>query len=592
MKNKMKKLIARMALVFTALIPLTGCGSNEKTSEKSSDSGAKTEGTSTPGKTEDSSTEADPAKSGLTPPASAVKASEKADVYDYSALLPEKENMTLEDLAVTNDGKLLLLYETNDFSEGEPYFSLVKFDPTDGASENIKDDIKLTLSDEYDMHHYMRIIDRDQIIIYDCISYTFYDLTSGTSGQITLSEDEYAAKFFSYKGDVCFSSTTGKLYILKEAGDAFSTEVLWEPAPAYDLYELWEFDGEYTTFSAAAYWSNTISNVLLKVDLSTGEITEAYDYANYYPSRTGYLSNDALLTQDYDEATFTPCINARFLKDNTQYSLPISSEYVSENLFLSGGISLKFGEFPFGYDGIFFPLITPDYVNHLIYWKFSENEKKEYTPESLTPHEVVNLTDEYLENYKKELEDRLGLRIYLKDDASNPPVDDYDVVPEYKLSLIYGALLTIDECYSRLPDGFLQDLMGTNPPLRIYIVNDITGNAEGTIESANGLRSTDLEGDFIILASLNTKVSYETLMHETGHIIFNKLVADDFINGYDNDEWDEYNPSGFEYALSYTKEALPDNIYTPEEKELLESYENIYFCRAYSKTYKTGEISG
>ena len=58
----------------------------------------------------------------------------------------------------------------------------------------------------------------------------------------------------------------------------------------------------------------------------------------------------------------------------------------------------------------------------------------------------------------------------------------------------------------------------------------------------------------------------------------------------EDEEWMKLNPLDFYYGYSYSEDQLPDTKWTAEDYNY-ESYEEIYFVRAYDKTYQTEDVA-
>ena len=178
--------------------------------------------------------------------------------------------------------------------------------------------------------------------------------------------------------------------------------------------------------------------------------------------------------------------------------------------------------------------------------------------------------------FAAQLSERYGVQISTWLDAAAVEPWDYEIVPEYQVTVIRKALTTLDTAMSHFPEGFFAEAtadMGDGV-LRIGLVRSLLGvQNTGSLDTASGIQFWDNNGN----AHIRLELSYgleQNFYHELFHVIEGHIIA----NSQAFDEWSKLNPKGFSYDYSYS------DYYYRDDYHLLDD-PNRYFIDMYSMTY-------
>lgn len=155
--------------------------------------------------------------------------------------------------------------------------------------------------------------------------------------------------------------------------------------------------------------------------------------------------------------------------------------------------------------------------------------------------------------YAQQLSQKHGVRILVWQEAVAVQPWDYDLQPEYLVSVLRSELEELDRQLSYYPKSLLADTGSHFSSLTICLVRQITGTAEsGSLETAAGIQFLDGTDAYVVLSA--GEFSDRTLYHELFHVMETHLLG----NTTAFDRWDELNPTGFRYDYSYTANSTRD----------------------------------
>ena len=574
---------------------------------------------------------------------------EEEHVYDLGALIPEQEGMLLWDYAVTEKGKVLLLYGNSLMEDGvDPYadgyydefdydaggysgddswndpwgdhgeagaedlsdgmedgasnyseepcrFTILSLDVITGEVTTLVENRDAEIPGEESYLFSPTFVGIDPVIVSENCLGAFYDLEKDQVTHLSMEEEGFILQFLPQKdGRVYFLDPDKNIYELCRDASGFTSELRWSVEEGCNFYEVFRLSEDELTFSARPELDEPDRSVYLRVNLSAGKTEEIYtaDYAcSLYED--GNLLDQRLLT-----AYGYTGVDALFLEESgkLRYSLGQKKDETEEDGAIQGPDLSSYGfdggysisRFPSG-DGCLFVRIYNENTPRLLMWIYERGEAEKITEPEHVPYKVLRISDVDLSGMKKELEESFGIRVYAGADARLDFVD-YIAEAETDPKLIYQAYLQIRACYSQYPKGFMEQLYGNDSPLKVHIVRQLSGAGEGTISSAGGLQSSDEEGTYIALATGGVMLDDETIYHETTHAVYDKLTEDGFMDDFYED-WAKLNPPDFGYAYTYEDEGAPDSTYTCYDDGAGEDYENVYFVRDYSKTFETEDVA-
>ena len=122
-----------------------------------------------------------------------------------------------------------------------------------------------------------------------------------------------------------------------------------------------------------------------------------------------------------------------------------------------------------------------------------------------------------------------GITIRIWEDAEN---DTYPVELEYQVSVIRGALDTLEQTLHMLPEGFLK----TTGNLEVDLVRSVLPRESVQMRANGGMR--------MVIPCENVQWYF---LHGLGWAVDSRVLG----NSRDYDFWDELNPEGFAYTYTY-----------------------------------------
>ena len=147
--------------------------------------------------------------------------------------------------------------------------------------------------------------------------------------------------------------------------------------------------------------------------------------------------------------------------------------------------------------------------------------------------------------YAEKLSQQFSLNIQLVPEAINLKPENYDLIPEYQVPVIWDALTQLETLLRAYPAGmFPASVEGLeNGKLTLLLVRDIRGSY--TPGSLDGLHFWLDDESFVALAMGDTLE--RTVYHQLFHALETRLLSRS-IACY---RWDELNPKGFAYDYDY-----------------------------------------
>jgi len=151
----------------------------------------------------------------------------------------------------------------------------------------------------------------------------------------------------------------------------------------------------------------------------------------------------------------------------------------------------------------------------------------------------------------KQIGERHGVEILVWEDALEATPWDYRVTEEYQVPILTEQLRLLDRRLGNFPEGFLAQLSDTCSGLTICLVRSLEGGSSpDTVEAASGVQYWVEDHAYIALSTVSSTEG--GLYHELCHVIDTRVFAES--NAYD--QWEELNPSGFQYDYDYAANAV------------------------------------
>ena len=188
-----------------------------------------------------------------------------------------------------------------------------------------------------------------------------------------------------------------------------------------------------------------------------------------------------------------------------------------------------------------------------------------------------------LEDYAAGLEQRFGVEILLGDDCP-VQLSGYQAEISNSVPKIYRSLKFMEECLSKYPDGFFEQLQdGCGGKLEFYLVKRLIPDGDDSLSSTVGLYG-GRNGQYIAI-SIDSPGRLQTLIyHEISHAI-DYMISGDGDQNYTSALWNLMNPPGFSYAWGYRENAMDtswDYIFNGPG-----SPKEAWFVDIYSKSFPT-----
>ena len=172
-----------------------------------------------------------------------------------------------------------------------------------------------------------------------------------------------------------------------------------------------------------------------------------------------------------------------------------------------------------------------------------------------------------------EIGSKYGIQILVWEDALAVQPWDYDFVPEYLVPVIQQELELLDQRLSHYPQEMLSAAIAHFSGLKICLVRQIMGTAEsGSLENANGIQFFDGTDAYLALAV--GEYSEQTLYHELFHVMETHI----YTHSIAFDQWENLNPTGFEYDYDYVTNLSRDPVtyLQGEERSFVDTYSMSY----------------
>lgn len=150
----------------------------------------------------------------------------------------------------------------------------------------------------------------------------------------------------------------------------------------------------------------------------------------------------------------------------------------------------------------------------------------------------------------EEIGARHGIKVLVWEDAIAVQPWDYRLTEEYQAPVLQEQLRLLDQRLGNFPEGFLAQMAEAASGLTICLVQNITGDADyGSLEVASGTQFWVEDHAYIALSTVNATEG--SLYHELCHVFDTRVIAR--CSAYD--QWEELNPSGFQYDYDYARNA-------------------------------------
>ena len=195
----------------------------------------------------------------------------------------------------------------------------------------------------------------------------------------------------------------------------------------------------------------------------------------------------------------------------------------------------------------------------------------------------INYIPDYLDEHRKELEEKYNMYIYLGSEIFATETD-YTLSCCKSASEMDAALYIVDEVLSLYPEGFFEQIKyGNIRTIGLYLCNGFTKKASYGIDNAIALAGTDGYERFLVLDISYPSDLRRNIIHEISHWIDNRINQQDDLYTEESFEnlWSELNPSDFYYMNDYNK-ASPFYRYTYGSAKA-----KAYFVDSYSMSKAT-----
>ena len=404
---------------------------------------------------------------------------EKEQVYDLGALVPEQEGMFFWDYAVTEKGKLLLLYGSSLMEDGyDPYgdageipeqeedpsgeppepcrFTILSLDVITGEVTTLVENRDAEIPGEKSYLFSPAFVGIDPVIVSETYRGDYYDLEKDQVIHLSLKEEDSILQFLPQKdGRVYYLDLNRNIYELRRDADGYTPELRWSAEDGCFSYEVFRLSEDEVTFSALPELDDPDRIVYLRVKLSTGKTEEVYT-ADYDRSlyADGDLVDRRILTAYGDTGVDALMME---VEGKLRYSLGRKADDTEEDGAASGPDLSSYG-LNEGYsisrfssmDGCLFLKIYSDYTPRLLMWIYERGNPEKVTEPEHVPYRILRISDVDLPGMEQELEESFGILVYVGEDA-RLDFGDYMAEAETDPKLIYQAYLKVRVCYSRYP---------------------------------------------------------------------------------------------------------------------------------------------
>ena len=199
----------------------------------------------------------------------------------------------------------------------------------------------------------------------------------------------------------------------------------------------------------------------------------------------------------------------------------------------------------------------------------------------------------------EELYEKYDVTVYTGTDAVRYMVG-YAVLPETDETLIHSALVELSEFFSRLPEGFMKEVVSCYSSLDICLTGKIIPelNNRNSISDATAF-TTEQSGIELAVFDINQGGLDKTVAHEFMHVFENTAYHLSWETDRDFElfaRWNMLNPPDFEYRYIYTDE--DGNTYNWDDNGMNGQFweegkdpDAIYFVDGYSMTYPTEDMA-
>ena len=506
-------------------------------------------------------------------------------LIDITALLPEVEGMSLTDYAYADREHVLLIYE-EDWEEGkeESSMSIFRIGLYDGEVETLADKKKLDDS-VWGGYHGCVILSAEPLVLCDLSSDLLYFVEKDVTLTMDFGDQIFFRQSFMVGEELYILDTAGAVHRVMAEDKDCSLKKVWSAPKGYHNIDFFSGINGQTVFYGEPVWDDRNMCVFLKVDPSDWELKETYtaDEDTY----TLGAGMDFLVRQIGDEKI----TGLSLLHDGRLREVDFTGTSFYSDVLRDKYVNFAVSRRALCENALLFRAQweeAEEYAFRLLLWDFTDVPGENYTEPRHVPFTTRDVSVAGNEQLLLEIVRTFGVQIMYGKDAKLD-YGEYKAESVSDVSLIMITLTRIREVYSLFPQGFFTQLWNQEQPLRIYIVKNLKGVAEGTVSEAGGLQSEDEEGSYIAFATGEVGTDRFTIAHETMHVIYDKMILDGVLTEED-EEWMSLNPPDFQYGYSYSDDDLPDTKWTADDYSY-ESYEEIFFVRAYDKTYQTEDVA-
>ncbi len=176
--------------------------------------------------------------------------------------------------------------------------------------------------------------------------------------------------------------------------------------------------------------------------------------------------------------------------------------------------------------------------------------------------------------FADKIENDYGIKVFIGPQVPKK-IDVFSVKQNLDADEIMESLESLNKILSSYPKDFFKQLCFSDIyGIRIYIANSIGSKHDNTIADPSGFVNTI---DSYLVMVLDSSYSWDwpyTVNHEFSHMIDRKLEFEHSYNPsltYNEEEWNKYNPAGFEYLQTYNNYSKSKG-YSKNPKYFIDSY--------------------
>ena len=222
------------------------------------------------------------------------------------------------------------------------------------------------------------------------------------------------------------------------------------------------------------------------------------------------------------------------------------------------------------------PVFAPETADGMVY-------TEDYSAENSINYEALA----QCQSYAAELSEKYGIQVLVWEDALAVQPWDYEFEAESLARVLYQELALLDQRLSRYPAGILEKTASHFTSLKLCLVRQITGTAaSGSLDTATGIQFLDGTDAYVVITV--GKYSEQALYHEFYHAMETHILNESPAL----DQWEELNPSGFEYTYGYRTITDADTYLSGEGRAFVDTYSMSFPKEDRARILENAMLSG